>query len=903
MADLLSTGISGVRTYQRALATVGNNIANVDTEGYSRQRIEIAQSASSSEGSLNIGNGARAVRVQRSYDNFVVENLRSSQSQLNKHQATLEYVTQLENILADKQLSLSTSMDGFFAAVQEVSLAPSSVAARQNMLNVAESTVAQFSSVGTQLSLIEENSYSDLTGQVSSLNQLADQLASVNASLNRVNSLDKQPNELLDRRDTLIQGMSKLLRVHVVEKNNGAVDIHIGDVASGQYLVKDKTASTLGIERSATNPDEAVLMLDPFMSPQKVTQVVGGSIAGISEFRQNSLTILRDELDTLTQVFVGEVNDAHALGIDAQGNFGGELFSLGNIYTVTPGLNKGTGFVTVSAVPNAKIEKLTMELSYSDSKKLWTLTDTVSKEAVTGSSELTMGGVKFTLTGAPKDADTFSLTSTKRPIDALQVSVTEHTTIASGGAVSVARATTNTSGTKMILNGYVKPTAAVVDTTMDTALRNNIAQVAASSIAASNNVAFVIPANTQDTQFYSTEQNGSSDIKMQVFTRAGKQLYGSTLTSSEQTALITSGNGFSTTAAYDSTYNNQTGSNAYMDVSVTVANPTLTNPVPATATMTISGSAIKATDTMTMTAGSATFTHTFAADANLATSAAAYVAAWNASTDANVSLYTASNSAGAITITEDTATTGTLTFAGSVARVGVGSNIAVATPAAAGTTGVKGDLRDYFAMAGSLKEDLLVFVTGAGTAEVSGQWGNLAVVDVREQLRQNIDVQFAANASSYVLTDSTTNTNIASGTYTAGSTIEHNGWTVSFDAPIQANDKFSVRGNSAQAGDNRNLLKLIELQDNKDIFSGRGDFTEVYTDIIGDLGYSVVQSAVSRDAQQIIFDQAQAKRDETSAVSLDEEAADMLRYQQAYQASAQIISTATKLFDTILGIR
>ena len=129
MADLLSTGISGVRTYQRALATVGNNIANVDTEGYSRQRVEIAQSASSSEGSLNIGNGARAVRVQRSYDNFVVENLRSSQSQLNKHQATLEYVTQLENILADKQLSLSTSMDGFFAAVQEVSLSPSSVAA------------------------------------------------------------------------------------------------------------------------------------------------------------------------------------------------------------------------------------------------------------------------------------------------------------------------------------------------------------------------------------------------------------------------------------------------------------------------------------------------------------------------------------------------------------------------------------------------------------------------------------------------------------------------------------------------------------------------------------------------------------------------------------------------------
>ncbi|MGY8841479.1 MAG: flagellar hook-associated protein FlgK, partial [Pseudomonadales bacterium] len=670
MADLLSTGISGVRTYQRALATVGNNIANVDTEGYSRQRLEIQESSSSSEGSLNIGNGARAVRVQRSYDSFVVENLRSSQSQLTKHQATLEYVTQLENILADKQLSLSTSLDGFFSAVQEVSLSPSSIAARQNMLNAAESTVAQFTSVGTQLSSIEESSYSDLTGQVSALNQFADQLASINVSLNRVNSIDKQPNELLDQRDTLIQDMSKLLRVHAVEKNNGAVDIHIGDVASGQYLVQGNKGSTLGIERNATNPDKAVLMLDPYMSPQAVTQVVGGSIAGISEFRQNSLTILRDELDTLTQVFVGQVNDTHALGIDAQGNFGGDLFSVGNIYAVTPGLNKGTGFVTVSALPNAKIERLTMDLTYSDSKKLWTLTDTVSKKAVTGVTELTMGGVKVTLSGVPKDADTFSLTSTKRPIDAMQVSVTKHSNIASGGAVSVTRASANASGTRMILNGYVKPTAAVADTTMDTALRNNIAQVAASDLTASNSVAFVIPANTQDSQFYSTEQNGSSNTQMQVFTRAGKQLYGSALSSSEQTALVTSSNGFSSNAAYDSTYNNQAGSNAYMDANVTVTNPT------------------------------------------------------------------------------------------------------------------SGDARDYFALAGSLKEDLLVFVTGTGSAEVSGQWGSLATVDVREQLRQNIDVQFAADASTYVLTDTTTNTKLTSGTFAAGGTIEHNGWTVSFDGVI-----------------------------------------------------------------------------------------------------------------------
>jgi flagellar hook-associated protein 1 FlgK len=789
MADLLSTGISGVRTYQRALATVGNNIANVDTEGYSRQRLEITGNASTSEGSLSIGNGARAVRVQRSYDSFVVSNLRSGQAQLSKHESALEYVTQLGNILADKQLSLSTSLNGFFAAVQEVSISPSSVAARQNMLNVAEATVSQFGSIGMQLQRIEEDSYVDLGTKVNGITQYAQQLATINSALNRTTSLDKQPNELLDRRDLLIQDMSKLLRVSVVEAANGVVDVHIGDVASGQYLVRGNEGSTLGLQRSTNNSDEVNLVLDPHMSPQTVTQVVGGSIAGIMEFRQGALTSLRDELDTLSQVFVGEVNDVHALGINAHGDFGGELFSLGNIYNVNPGLNQGTGFVKVSALADVAIERLSMSLTYSGSSKQWTLTNLATQESVSGNTELTMGGIKVALTGVPEDGDTFTLEPNKRPIDALQMAVTDHSNIAAGGAVSVARLSTNTSATNMVLNEYNKPTAPGSDTSMDDLLRNNIATVAATSVETSNNLAFVIPARTQDATFYSAAENGSSDVQMQVFTREGKQIYGSALSTTEQAQLMTAANGFNTTATYDGTYRNQTGSNAYMDANTTVTNSTV------------------------------------------------------------------------------------------------------------------GDQRDHFAIAGGVNEDLLVFVTGSGSAQMSGQWGDVAQQDTREQLRQNINVVFSSDASSYTLVDVATETNIASGTLSGDGSIQHNGWKVSFDGVVQANDTYAVRGNQYLAGDNRNLLQIIELQGDKTIFDGRGDFTEVYTDIIGDLGNAVVQAAVSRDAQQIIVDQAQQKRDETSAVSLDEEAANLLRFQQAYQASAQVISTANKLFDTILGIR
>jgi flagellar hook-associated protein 1 FlgK len=789
MTDLLSTGISGVRTYQRALATVGNNIANVDTEGYSRQRLEIVENASSQEGTINIGNGARAVRVQRTYDQFVVANLRNSQAQLSKHESKLEYATQLENILADKQLSLSTSITGFFSAVQEVSLSPSSAAARQNLLNVAEATVSQFGSIGEQLQSVEEDSYVDLDAKANQITQYASQLASLNTALGRTTSLAKQPNELLDRRDVLIQDMSKLLRVSVVVEANGVTDVHIGDVASGQYLVRGQQSNILGLQRSTNNSDEVTLVLDPHISPQTVTQVVGGSIAGIMEFRQSTLTSLRDELDTLAQVFVGEVNDVHALGINAHGDFGGELFSLGNIYNVSPGLNQGTGFVKVSAQADVSIERLTMDLSYAEDTKQWTLTNLATQESVSGDTELTMGGIKVALSGVPQDGDTFRLESNKRPIDALQLVVSDHSNIAAGGAVSVARSSTNTSATNIVLNGYDTPAAANADTSMDTLLRNNIAQVAATSVEGSNNVAFVIPARTQDAQFYSESEISSAPMQMQVFTREGKQLYGNALSASDQGLIMTAGNGFNATAAYDATYSNQTGSNAYMDANTTVTNPTA------------------------------------------------------------------------------------------------------------------GDTRDYFAITGSVDEDLLVFVTGSGSAEMSGQWGPVEQADPREQLRQNINVVFASDASSYTLVDTATETNIASGTLTGNGSIQHNGWEVSFDGVIQANDTYAVKGNNYLAGDNRNLLGMIELQRDKTIFSGRGDFTEVYTDIIGDLGNAVVQAAVGRDSQQIIVDHAQQKRDETSAVSLDEEAANLLRFQQAYQASAQIISTANKLFDTILGIR
>ena len=181
----------------------------------------------------------------------------------------------------------------------------------------------------------------------------------------------------------------------------------------------------------------------------------------------------------------------------------------------------------------------------------------------------------------------------------------------------------------------------------------------------------------------------------------------STFTNSAPTTVMAT---FDSSVSLPGTYKVSVSQLAQNDVYQGVA----VSDVLATATMTISGSEIKATDTMTIAAGSATFAHTFTtSDQTLTQNTDEYVAAWNASTDANVSLYTASNVAGAITITQDTATAGTLTVAGSVSQVGAASDVAIVTAAAAGATGVDAVTVDQNGTSAAT----VVIQVGSGAAE------------------------------------------------------------------------------------------------------------------------------------------------------------------------------------------
>jgi len=137
--------------------------------------------------------------------------------------------------------------------------------------------------------------------------------------------------------------------------------------------------------------------------------------------------------------------------------------------------------------------------------------------------------------------------------------------------------------------------------------------------------------------------------------------------------------------------------------------------------------------------------------------------------------------------------------------------------------------------------------------------------------------------------------------YTSGANIDLNGWRVQVSGSPEPGDRFTIDPNTGGAGDNGNGLLLSELPLTKILDAGSTTYQESYSQLVGQVGAKTQEMQFTRDAMAVLRDNAQAARDSRSAVNLDEEAADLLRFQQAYTAAAEVISIANDTFAALLS--
>ena len=347
MASIYDVGSSALNSMQRAIATTGHNIANVNTEGYSRQEVLLGTRTPEKVGLVEIGTGVEVSNIRRAHDHFLMTDVQSRSSSNGYFQLYAKTAQNVDGLLADPSTGIAPAIDKFFAAMEAVAANPSSAPERQVLLSEAEMLTQRFNYVDTRLSEFAGELNTRMTNMTEDINALAIDIAQLNESIVSLSSSSRgTPNDLLDRRDQAITDLSKLIGVQTATQEDGSVNVQIG---KGQRLVIGNNAEQLRIVLPAAQDGPSQLFLSvPSGAESEVTsKLTGGELGGVLDAGAKLINKARREVGLLAVGISETFNRQHSQGSDLNGDQG-EAFFLNLGATVT-GSRDNSGLLTVTA--------------------------------------------------------------------------------------------------------------------------------------------------------------------------------------------------------------------------------------------------------------------------------------------------------------------------------------------------------------------------------------------------------------------------------------------------------------------------------------------------------------------------------------------------------------------------
>ena len=370
--SLINIGMSGLNASQAALATVGNNIANANAAGYSRQQIVQGTAGSQQVGGVFIGSGTTLADVRRVYNAYVDAQLQTTTSLNGDAQAYLDQVSSVDKLLSDKNTGVSAALGSFFASLQTAAGNPGDTSARQLLLTNAQTLSNRFNSIASQLTQQNEGINSQLSTLTSMVNQHTATIASLNQQITQYGKSGSTPNNLLDARNEAVRSLNELVGVKVQE-HDGVYDISLG---TGQSLVLGNTASTLTAVPGKTDKSQFSLQIDYPQSSIEVTSVItGGKMGGLLRYREDVLAPAINDLGRTALVVSDAINKQLGQGLDANGEFGSSLFNninsaqaISQRSLATSGNSAGSGNLDVTIGDSSKLTTYDYQVTFSSDK-------------------------------------------------------------------------------------------------------------------------------------------------------------------------------------------------------------------------------------------------------------------------------------------------------------------------------------------------------------------------------------------------------------------------------------------------------------------------------------------------------------------------------------------------------
>ena len=458
MAGILSTSISGLLAYQRGLATASHNVANAETPGYSRQRVELATRPPQRYGSGFIGSGVQVTTVRRQYDEFLDASLRESISGERRLAAFVELASQVDDLLADPEAGVSPALARFFGAVEDLAGDPSSMAARRVVLGEARTLAARIRDLDARLAGLERQVNRRLETTVAEINTIAESIARLNTEIIAQQGAagGQPPNDLLDRRDELVRQLAERVSVTVAKQDDGAYNVFIG---KGQALVVGGQSARLAATPNAYDASRLEVSIQAGASKVEVSALLsGGELGGLLDVRAQLLDPARAALGRVAVALAERFNAQHREGMDLDGSLGGDFFRDYGARTAAPHPgNTGTASVSYEVTDVGKLTTSDYLLSYDGSTyTLKRLSDgtTTTLSGFPG-SPATVDGVRISLaSGTMAAGDRFLLRPTRGEAGAFAVALADPARVAAAAPVRTETAQAN-AGTAAISAGEV----------------------------------------------------------------------------------------------------------------------------------------------------------------------------------------------------------------------------------------------------------------------------------------------------------------------------------------------------------------------------------------------------------------------------------------------------------------
>ncbi|GAA5785876.1 flagellar hook-associated protein FlgK [Chitiniphilus shinanonensis] len=347
-SSVFNIGVSGLNAANLGLVTTGHNIANTNTPGYSRQYLKQSAPYPQYTGSGFVGLGVKVDSIQRVYDQFLTRQVQTAQSAASYLQTYLSHLEDIDNIVADPTTGVSPALQNFFSAVQNVATKPADTAARSALLASAQSLVTRFQTIDDRLSELYTDLNGELTNTVASINALGKQIATLNKEISVQGASGQPPNDLLDQRDQLLKELNSHVKATTVMQSDGTMNVFIGN---GQNLVVGGNSFDLGVEPSQSDPSRLSVVYyqggNTIYLPE--SQLVGGDLQGLLEFRSKSLDLAKNNLAQVALGFAQTFNAQHRAGQDLNGNIGGNMFDFPRANSLTADLGGATVNITAPA--------------------------------------------------------------------------------------------------------------------------------------------------------------------------------------------------------------------------------------------------------------------------------------------------------------------------------------------------------------------------------------------------------------------------------------------------------------------------------------------------------------------------------------------------------------------------